>query len=169
MSVETANNRVHDCGTHLECELSQGRRFKFDAQDLPLVKRHFVSYNEGQAHVRINGERKRLSTLMLQETPTRVVVHLNGDTLDLRRCNLTLDYPAKRRQALQRNNTSGCSGVVERKRVLRTGTVQTRFVVQWYCTTPKRKLCSRTFTYHGTEDRERARQEAVAFRRQLVT
>lgn len=162
------SNRIHDCGTHLECELSQGRRFKFDAQDLALVKRHFVSYNEGQARVRINGERKRLSTLMLQETATRVVVHLNGDTLDLRRCNLVLDYPVKRRPALYRNNTSGCSGVCERKRVLRTGTVQTRFIVQWYSTVPTRKLCSRTFTYHGPDDRERARQEAVAFRRTLT-
>lgn len=173
-SKRKIRNTVVDCGTHLECLLTQGHRLKIDIDDAAWLKRYKVSYNAGQARVRHEGQRRRLSSLMLRETTTRVVVHLNGDTLDLRRANLRLDYPGKRRitgKALPRNNTSGSVGVGERRYATRNGTMQTRFVVQWYEHTPdpqrKSNLRSRTFTYHGAEDRERARQEAIAFRATL--
>jgi len=147
---------------HLLCQLNGGHTMKVDAVDMPLVERHLVYWDDGLCLTKCDGHKRLFAELLMPLSPVTnrkrmALCHINGDKSDLTRANLVW----RRKVAAH-----GERGVIHRQSVLRTGTVQCRYVAQWHDPADGH-LCSRSFGYpHGNEAAgEEARQRALAARR----
>jgi hypothetical protein len=82
------------CG---QIRLSDTDMMLFDEQDLPLIKQHkwfavFLKRENGLVLETRLGPKRRRFDQMVMDTKRRVI-HINGDSLDCRRCNLQLFNP----------------------------------------------------------------------------
>jgi len=102
-----------------EKRLEVGRAI-FDLQDMKVVKSHkWYLNNYGYAITRINRKKQVfLHRLIMQPPETMQIDHINGNTLDNRRCNLRLCTKQQNmyNQKMRCDNTSGYTGVDYDKR-----------------------------------------------------
>lgn len=94
--------------------LSNGLEFLFDRNDFPLIAntKWYTSHESGRPYL-IDKNGKKFHQYLFRYSGGLEVDHINLDTLDNRRCNLRLCTHQQNQinQPLQRNNTSGVSGV----------------------------------------------------------
>lgn len=107
--------------------LPGGNAVVFDAADRPLLSgwtwNEASTANRERGYAlgvrRVNGRHIRvsMSRLLLGVHDDRVVDHINGDTLDNRRCNLRVCSRTEnmRNRKRPKNNTSGFKGVTSKK------------------------------------------------------
>jgi hypothetical protein len=98
--------------------LTRGKEVQIDESDLSIIE-HFSWYafetnGRWYAATTVNGSTVKLSTMLMNPEPGKVVMHWNGDSLDCRRCNLRAVSHRTRAmyQKMNRHNTSGYRGVV---------------------------------------------------------
>lgn len=102
-----------------EIHLTRGFKAIVDYEDYEELNKHKWSYCKGYAvrGARIDGKWKQLLMhrviMNLNFGDKQLVDHINGNTLDNRRCNLRICSNAQncRNRGKQKNNTSGMKGV----------------------------------------------------------
>jgi hypothetical protein len=156
-------NIIYRKGDVYSCNLSCGKAFKFDEQDLDLVQSHTwcLRGNYVTTQFRVDGKQfmKQL-TYYLKGTPPQgeVIDHKNRDPLDNRRANLRFVSPRVNvlNSKIHPINNSGVKGVSERKK-------EKCWRVTWQIA--PNKSTTRKFSFFG--DREGAKQKAIAWRKQM--
>lgn len=134
----TENYAVIDIGT----SAYPGAECKIDQADLELVSRYKwgiaymggVGYKLAYARTRIGGRKNasyiRMHRLIMGAAPGVEVDHINGDTLDNRRCNLRVAtrLEQSRNTGMRKNNSTGFKGVsyIEKLRKFRAYIVVNR-------------------------------------------
>ena len=167
-------NLIHDMGDYYEVELTQGKRTKFDKDDLNLIQRYVINCaKSGKTYYarRVNIQTNRMEMLhniIMRHTPSieLTVDHINNDGLDNRRVNLRI---ANRKQQMtnrriQSNNTSGVVGV--KKEFTRRGEkVYFIWRCKWNDVNGKEKSKSFSTNKHGDAA---AKQMAENYRKQII-
>jgi hypothetical protein len=114
-------NIIHDFGDYLEVELTQGKRVKFDREDLPIIEKYnwhtqtnkekinffYVANGSGKNHIYFHN-------IIMNHTPGKLTVdHKNRDGLDNRKENLRIVTKQVQciNQKIKKSNTSGTTGV----------------------------------------------------------
>lgn len=104
-------NKYIICEQFATCVVNDVQEFKFDIDDLPLVKKYHWHINT-RGYV-ISNTLEYLHRIVMKPPLNKVVDHINGDTLDNRKCNLRICTPSNNsmNRMKQTNNTSGVIGV----------------------------------------------------------
>ncbi len=107
--------------------------FFIDSEDYSLIKDYKWFYSSGYVMTRINGVRTYLHRYLLNAGSCTIVDHINGNTLDNRKCNLRL--VTKSLNALnskKRSNTSSKYKGVTWNRTNKNWTAQASFMRKHY-------------------------------------
>ena len=114
-------------GTVYRVPLTKGQFAIIDIEDYDIVSKHtwhasFAKSNDSyyaKTNIRINDKQKSLSMhkLLMNTEKGMVVDHINGNTLDNRRCNLRVCTQAgnAKNSKIPKNNTSGYKGIVKKE------------------------------------------------------
>ena len=86
-------------------------RGKIDIEDIEKVKEYKWHLNDN-GYIR-NNKRNELHRFLLNPLKHEIVDHINGNTLDNRKCNLRIVTPTQNNMntKIRIDNTSGCKGV----------------------------------------------------------
>lgn len=159
-------NVLYRYDTHWECVIKDEKRLKFDERDLPIVESHIIYESSNHPVLKMEGKVVKFSHLIMPSLvrKLRFLIHLNGDVMDCRRENMRW----KRPEAHFMEQNEDC-GIYQRQSVLRTGTIQCRYIAQWNDPYTKKK-CSRSFAYQygDRHSQEAAKTEALAHRRKIL-
>ncbi len=107
-------NSIRKADGHCVAAFANGREFRFDEADLPLIESHTWHLGKrGYPATHVHGKTVVLHRLLFPDAHGLEVDHISGDKLDNRRCNLRLcthqqnAFNQKRRYT----NASGYTGV----------------------------------------------------------
>jgi len=107
-------------GDYIECENPNiGLKFLIDKEELNKIEKYnFWSISKGSVVNNRNNNRIALHRLIKNCPKDKVVDHINGNTLDNRKCNLRICTQAEnsKNKRINKNNTSGYKGVFYYKR-----------------------------------------------------
>lgn len=108
-------NMIWKYRDHMEVELTQGERCKFDEEELELIQECNFYARRGYAFFKIKRKEVALHNLLMEFHPCkeRVVDHINRNSLDNRKANLRIvDIQTQCiNKNIQKNNKTGTNGV----------------------------------------------------------
>lgn len=157
-------NLIHRVDDHYEVELTQGKRAKFDEEDLELIQNYTwcarKKHRSWYTHTMIGHASTELHRrIMADPPPGHTIDHINRDGLDNRRSNLR--HATHRQQGINRNmritNVSGITGV----RRTKNGYWQ----ASWYRTKGKQSTKAFLIAKYGDDT---AKQMAIAYRQAII-
>lgn len=159
-------NMIYDRGDYCECVLTQGKKMKFDKEDIDKVQTHFIHAEKKNrtwyACTTIKRNTTQFSNIIMNHKSTRrslTIDHIDQDGLNNRKDNLRLanksEQSVNRRKAT--NNTSGIKGVSFDKS-------KNQWVAQW--SEPKINHRKR---FSCNKYGDKAKQMAIDYRNKMVT
>jgi hypothetical protein len=85
-------NLIHDCGDHLEVELTRGQRAKFDREDLPIIDGMIWMATDRRGKFYATQGVVQLHNRIMNFVPANglTIDHINNDALDNRKTNLRI-------------------------------------------------------------------------------